>query len=220
MPWTIDDVDRHKKGLSKKQKERWVAIANSVLSSDGDEGKAIRIANVKSVQEDYWSEGPISSRYGEPHMNEDNIEIGDNVRKRMTRKSGKVTKKDSGKVTVEYSDGSSEEDWEHQFVKEESMLEGKMRKVSSIADLFNLAATDERYQKLALMAHSNLGGPQVNDYNKTREWFETSAQEVEMETGEDGEKGIVDEINFCIPLVTGKEESSNRELAMKLIEGE
>lgn len=31
MPWGIEDVDRFKKGLSQKQKEQWVAVANSVL---------------------------------------------------------------------------------------------------------------------------------------------------------------------------------------------
>jgi hypothetical protein len=32
MPWTIADVDKHKKGLSDKQKKQWVAVANSVLA--------------------------------------------------------------------------------------------------------------------------------------------------------------------------------------------
>lgn len=32
MPWTTADVDRHKKGLSDKQKAQWVAVANSVLA--------------------------------------------------------------------------------------------------------------------------------------------------------------------------------------------
>lgn len=53
MPWTADDVDKHKKGLSKKEKARWVAIANSVYDrcmSDGGKdsecaGSAIRQAN-------------------------------------------------------------------------------------------------------------------------------------------------------------------------------
>lgn len=53
MPWSKGDVDRHKKGLDDKQKERWVATANNVLSaclSKGGsqkecEGKAVRIAN-------------------------------------------------------------------------------------------------------------------------------------------------------------------------------
>lgn len=53
MPWTTGDVDRHKKGLSDKQKQQWVAIANSTLSNclkkGGSnsycEGVAIRSAN-------------------------------------------------------------------------------------------------------------------------------------------------------------------------------
>jgi uncharacterized protein YdaT len=53
MPWTKDDVDRFKEGLTDTQKERWVEIANSVLDkclSDGGnqsecEASAIRQAN-------------------------------------------------------------------------------------------------------------------------------------------------------------------------------
>jgi hypothetical protein len=45
MPWAIEDVDRHKKGLSTDQKELWVSVANEVLDRTGDEGRAIREAN-------------------------------------------------------------------------------------------------------------------------------------------------------------------------------
>lgn len=53
MPWSKKDVDKHKKGLSEKQKEKWVATANSVLASCLKKGtaratceaQAIRIAN-------------------------------------------------------------------------------------------------------------------------------------------------------------------------------
>lgn len=31
MPWSVEDVDKHKKGLSSAQKQKWVDIANSVL---------------------------------------------------------------------------------------------------------------------------------------------------------------------------------------------
>lgn len=31
MPWTVKDVDKHKKGLSPKQKKQWVSTANSAL---------------------------------------------------------------------------------------------------------------------------------------------------------------------------------------------
>jgi hypothetical protein len=57
MPWTVSDVDRHKKGLTTAQKRKWVAIANRVLKDcqskggSGCEGKAIRIANSKFSKE-------------------------------------------------------------------------------------------------------------------------------------------------------------------------
>lgn len=53
MPWTAADADRHKKGLTEKQKKRWAAVANAVLrkckkdSGDDCEGKAIRIASAR-----------------------------------------------------------------------------------------------------------------------------------------------------------------------------
>jgi len=57
MPWTVSDVDSHKKGLTPVQKKKWVSTANSVLkdcqSKGGKdcEGKAIRIANSKFSEE-------------------------------------------------------------------------------------------------------------------------------------------------------------------------
>lgn len=32
MPWTVEDVDKHKKGLSDRQKKQWVRIANAALA--------------------------------------------------------------------------------------------------------------------------------------------------------------------------------------------
>ena len=57
MPWTVKDVDRHKKGLTPEQKKKWVKIANSVLrdcqakGGKDCEAKAIRIANSKFSEE-------------------------------------------------------------------------------------------------------------------------------------------------------------------------
>lgn len=56
MPFTIDDVEKHNKGLGQKEKERWVKVANSVLSKcEGDdcEASAIKQANavVKQMSE-------------------------------------------------------------------------------------------------------------------------------------------------------------------------
>ena len=54
MPWKTSDVDEHIKGLTDKQKEKWVSIANSVLSECESSGskdcdaKAIKIANAKA----------------------------------------------------------------------------------------------------------------------------------------------------------------------------
>lgn len=45
MPWSVGDVDKHKKNLSSEQKSKWSSIANSVLSKTGNEASAIRIAN-------------------------------------------------------------------------------------------------------------------------------------------------------------------------------
>ncbi len=53
MPWTKKDVDRFKKGLTDKQKEKWVAVANENLdqclksggSKESCEAQAIKIAN-------------------------------------------------------------------------------------------------------------------------------------------------------------------------------
>lgn len=57
MPWSVGDVDKHKKGLSPKQKERWVAAANAHLKKcEADGGKdceasAIRVANTVVTNE-------------------------------------------------------------------------------------------------------------------------------------------------------------------------
>lgn len=51
MPWSKGDVEKHKSGLSDKQKEQWVSVANSVLEDcremkqENCEAKAIRTAN-------------------------------------------------------------------------------------------------------------------------------------------------------------------------------
>ncbi len=51
MPFSIEDVDKHHKGLGKNQKSKWVKIANGRLKTCRAEngkdcdGSAIRIAN-------------------------------------------------------------------------------------------------------------------------------------------------------------------------------
>lgn len=58
MPWSVQDADKYKKGLTSSQKRKWAKIANSVLKGCmkdvGDtskcDGMAIKIANEKCVQ--------------------------------------------------------------------------------------------------------------------------------------------------------------------------
>jgi uncharacterized protein YdaT len=45
MPWSPNDADRFKKGLSDKQKRQWAAIANAALQRGSGESSAIRQAS-------------------------------------------------------------------------------------------------------------------------------------------------------------------------------
>jgi hypothetical protein len=59
MPWTVADVDKHRKGLTPEQKKKWVAVANGIykdcLAKGGTDKtcapKAIKIANSKFSEE-------------------------------------------------------------------------------------------------------------------------------------------------------------------------
>lgn len=48
MSWNPNDSTSFKKDISPGSKNRWAAIANSILKQGGDESKAIRIANLKT----------------------------------------------------------------------------------------------------------------------------------------------------------------------------
>jgi uncharacterized protein YdaT len=58
MPWNIDDVDRHKKGLNLNSRKKWIKIANAVrkdcIKNNNTKGfadcdaKAVIIANSKT----------------------------------------------------------------------------------------------------------------------------------------------------------------------------
>jgi len=46
MPWGAKDAKRHtKKAASDAAQAQWADVANSVLQSSGDEGRAVREAN-------------------------------------------------------------------------------------------------------------------------------------------------------------------------------
>ncbi len=71
-----------------------------------------------------------------------------------------------------------------------------MKKIKSLGELRQLALTDPKYQKLAMISAQNLGGSPRN-LSDALHWLELSSNPSEGGT----EKGVVKEINFCIPLV-------------------
>lgn len=51
MPWNISEVEKHKKGLTDKQKKQWVAIANSALQKCLDEGGDQKTCEVSAIKQ-------------------------------------------------------------------------------------------------------------------------------------------------------------------------
>ena len=51
MPWTVKDVDSHKKGLTDKQKKQWVRIANSVRKKEITKGKSEKEADASAIKQ-------------------------------------------------------------------------------------------------------------------------------------------------------------------------
>ena len=47
MPWSAKDTKKHTHNKD-VDPAKWAAISNAILKRDGDEGKAIRIANSKA----------------------------------------------------------------------------------------------------------------------------------------------------------------------------
>ena len=50
MSWTAADVDGFKKGLSKKQKKKWVSVANGVLKACLEDGMAENLSSEKAIR--------------------------------------------------------------------------------------------------------------------------------------------------------------------------
>jgi len=61
MPWTVKDVDRHMKGLTDKQKRRWVNIANSVRKKCLADGGSEKECDAKAVK---YANGVLSANIG------------------------------------------------------------------------------------------------------------------------------------------------------------
>jgi hypothetical protein len=55
MPWTVDQVDEHKAGLTPEQKKTWVAVANDALTrceeAGGDQCDVSAIRQADAVVE-------------------------------------------------------------------------------------------------------------------------------------------------------------------------
>jgi HK97 family phage prohead protease len=68
MPWTIEDVDKHKKGLTDKEKEQWVAVANSALESCLKDGGAEESCDISAIKQ---ANGTVEKKA----INESKIEI-------------------------------------------------------------------------------------------------------------------------------------------------
>lgn len=62
MPWTVKDVDEHKKGLSDKQKKQWVSVANSILKKLMGEGKSEKEAAASAIRQ---ANGAVNIHGGE-----------------------------------------------------------------------------------------------------------------------------------------------------------
>ena len=85
MPFTVQDANKHKKGMSSKQARQWTHVANSELSKcikagGSDETcapKAIRYANgvIKKQQEEKYQRD-----YGDKARDEDFEELGDDLK--------------------------------------------------------------------------------------------------------------------------------------------
>lgn len=99
-----------------------------------------------------------------------------------------------------------------EYRKREAMKDARKRihpipKIQSLRELEIRAATDKRYERLAIVSASNLGGdfnrksPQV--FQLAMHWLRMNAVETWSETG-GGEEGVVDEVNFCRDLVVSE----------------
>ncbi len=69
MPWTKDNVDEFKKGLTEKQKSQWVKIANSALESCLNEGGDKKECEVSAIKQANGSVGNNMEKYNRLNNN-------------------------------------------------------------------------------------------------------------------------------------------------------
>jgi hypothetical protein len=65
IPWTLDDVEEFKKGLTDKEKRQWVAIANSALERCLKEGGDQQTCEVSAIKQANGVAGNKESTYSE-----------------------------------------------------------------------------------------------------------------------------------------------------------
>ncbi len=65
IPWTLDDVEEFKKGLTDKEKRQWVAIANSALGRCLKEGGDQQTCEVSAIKQANGVAGNKESTYSE-----------------------------------------------------------------------------------------------------------------------------------------------------------
>jgi hypothetical protein len=76
------------------------------------------------------------------------------------------------------------------------MATPKLKKVTSLFDLFALAKKNDAYAELLRVSSANLGGPRKDSQLEVHyRWLLTNAAETEAEGG--GESGVLDEVNSC-----------------------
>ena len=90
-----------------------------------------------------------------------------------------------------------------------------LSKVESLADLSERARKDPRYEELAIESAKNLGAPLRKGPGQTELGFAIKALtniaiEVEAETGEDGEAGVIEEINSLVLIEMDKPKGGGR----------
>jgi hypothetical protein len=68
MPWTKEDVEKHKGGLTDDQKNQWVEVANSALESCMKDGGSEETCAISAIKQ---ANGVVEKKY----INEGNIEI-------------------------------------------------------------------------------------------------------------------------------------------------
>lgn len=72
-----------------------------------------------------------------------------------------------------------------------------IKKVTGLNELYNLAATDDKYRQLLMIGASNLGGPA----RTPAEAYQTLLNNASGETEGCDEEGVIAEVNFCRDLV-------------------